>query len=65
MTGQETPRCEACGRQPDADTPTTTTGVPWTWSAAPDHRGRRTVLCPDCARENTRSIEARLDDVWW
>jgi hypothetical protein len=27
--------------------------------------GRRTVICPACAREYVRAIEGKLDQAWW
>ena len=57
-------RCSGCGRTPRAGEPVTGTGMPWTWSVARDGDSE-TVLCPDCAREHARSIEAKLDDEWW
>lgn len=62
MTG---PRCQGCGQRPAPDTPVTSSGLPWTWSFGLDHHQRRTLLCQRCTRENTRSIEARLDDDGW
>jgi hypothetical protein len=62
--GRVAAHCSGCGRTPGADEPVTDAGVPWTWSVSRDG-DRETVLCPDCAREHARSIEAKLDDEWW
>jgi len=56
--------CSSCGRLPGPDEPRTDGGVPWTWSTA-SGEGRSSWLCPACARENARSIEAKLDTEWW
>lgn len=42
-----------------------TDGVPLDWVRQTDERGRLEYLCARCARENLRSIEARLDTAWW
>ncbi|MFC7623660.1 hypothetical protein [Microlunatus sp. GCM10028923] len=56
-------RCTGCGREPEPDEPT------WTWSQerlADDETEDQVVfLCPACAREHARSIEAKLDAEWW
>jgi hypothetical protein len=49
-------RCSACGRQEDQP--------PLTWSPQAGARGT-TWLCEQCTRDNLRSIEARLDELWW
>lgn len=52
--------CDRCGA--------TSATVPLTWSTSVEQRGRarRTVrYCDRCSRENVRSIEGRLDEVWW
>jgi hypothetical protein len=65
MSGSgETVHCSGCGRPPGADEPVTDAGTPWTWSVARDENAE-TVLCPHCAREHARSIEAKLDEEWW
>jgi hypothetical protein len=38
--------------------------LPVTWSASVEG-GRRMWTCGHCARENLRSIEAKLDSSWW
>jgi len=45
-------------------TPTPTSPPPLSWSPAIDG-GQRTWTCPDCARDNIRNIESRLDPAWW
>lgn len=57
-------RCQGCGTRPDPATLTGWDGLPWTWSIGTDDQQRRTVLCPHCARQLARSIEARLDEDW-
>ncbi|GAB3768308.1 hypothetical protein [Microlunatus parietis] len=55
-------RCAECGREPEPDEPI------WTWSQERLDDGNRTqvlILCPACAREHARSIEAKLDAEWW
>jgi hypothetical protein len=49
--------CATCGA-------VATGSVPVTWSAAVES-GRRVWTCERCARENVRSIEAKLDSSWW
>lgn len=44
--------CRRCGRPLEDNT--------LSWS-----RDEQGWLCPDCTRENVRSIEGRLDDAWW
>ncbi|WP_198664078.1 hypothetical protein [Jiangella endophytica] len=48
--------CARCG--------TTADELPLTWVSSVE-RGRTLYYCDRCARDNLRSIEARLDDVWW
>ncbi|RIQ26068.1 hypothetical protein DY240_10930 [Jiangella rhizosphaerae] len=48
--------CALCG--------TTTDDVPLTWVSSVE-RGRTVYYCDRCARDNLRSIEARLDSSWW
>jgi hypothetical protein len=49
--------CSVCG--------TTAPGpVPVAWSVAVES-GHRVWTCDRCARENVRSIEAKLDASWW
>ncbi|WP_203453853.1 hypothetical protein [Jiangella aurantiaca] len=48
--------CALCG--------TTTDDVPLTWVSSVE-RGRTVYYCDRCARDNLRSIEARLDASWW
>jgi hypothetical protein len=56
--------CAGCGRKPEQDATVNADGAPWTWSRAVDAHGR-TLLCPACAREHARSIEAQLGTDWW
>ncbi|MDQ6874255.1 MAG: hypothetical protein M3042_04205 [Actinomycetota bacterium] len=48
--------CERCGHAVPAP--------PVTWTMQTES-GRRSWLCEHCTREQVRSIEAKLDDVWW
>jgi len=57
--------CDFCGRAPDADAVTSDASeVPLTWTTSVEH-GKTRVFCERCARENLRSIEAKLDSEWW
>jgi hypothetical protein len=49
--------CAWCGATADPPPPT--------WSLATTERGREEWLCDNCARQNIRSIEGRLDSDWW
>ncbi len=35
------------------------------WMFGKDRSGSDSWYCPDCARENLRSVEAKLDRQWW
>jgi hypothetical protein len=50
--------CGTCGTVSDSAQPVT-----WSVSVPPD--GGRVWTCERCARDHLRSIEAKLDDVWW
>jgi hypothetical protein len=39
-------------------------GIPLGWSLSTSERGR-VLTCPQCVRDNVRSIEAKLDEAWW
>lgn len=52
-------RCAGCGREPEPDELT------WAWSQERLEDGSVVILCPACAREHARSIEAKLDPEWW
>jgi Zn-finger protein len=52
------PSCSLCTR------PTPSVPPPLSWSPAIED-GTRVWTCPDCARENIRNIEGRLDQAWW
>jgi hypothetical protein len=55
-TDRSTTLCARCGLVPAGPTLT------WTCSV---ENGERLYFCDNCARENLRSIEGRLDsDVW-
>jgi hypothetical protein len=49
--------CPTCGA--------TASAPPLDWMLENDPRRGPTWVCPDCARRNARSIEARLDQEWW
>lgn len=57
-TGPARRTCVRCGRSAAVD-------HAWAWSQAVDADGRSTWVCPDCARQHARDIEAKLDDAWW
>ena len=54
-TGAE-PTCVGCGATGDEG--------PLSGSRQSSAQGL-TVLCDRCTRDNLRSIEARLDEIWW
>lgn len=49
--------CQACGATAGEHLP-----IDWVTSV---ERGRVQYYCAACARDNLRSIEARLDPAWW
>jgi len=52
--------CILCGTLGDADSE----AAPLGWSMSTSERGK-VFTCPQCVRENVRSIEAKLDEAWW
>ncbi|MFF1822399.1 hypothetical protein ACFVWG_34175 [Kribbella sp. NPDC058245] len=50
--------CALCGRQAESE------DVPLTWATSVEN-GRKLHYCDACARENVRSIEGKLDPVYW
>ncbi|MDP9240822.1 MAG: hypothetical protein M3O55_09330 [Actinomycetota bacterium] len=48
--------CRRCRR--------TAASPPPTWSLEAGD-GQRSWLCETCTRDNLRSIECKLEDVWW
>ena len=50
--------CQQCGRTPQDDVD----ALGWAFEAGHDHESR---ICPACAREHARSIEAQLDQAFW
>ncbi|MFR9803409.1 hypothetical protein ACL02T_14035 [Pseudonocardia sp. RS010] len=52
--------CERCGATVASEDPARPT-----WSLERDPDGRETMLCPRCARDHVRDIEARLPRQWW
>ena len=57
----ETLVCSACGT---TARPEHVAAARLTWSRGTD-AGRTTWTCERCSRENLRSIESKLDPVWW
>jgi hypothetical protein len=49
--------CALCG--------TTGVGPPLTWMFEADQRRGGLWYCDRCARDNLRSVEAKLDPEWW
>ncbi|MEU6810319.1 hypothetical protein ABZ920_15260 [Streptomyces sp. NPDC046831] len=50
------PPCARCGAVPE--------GPPVTWTCSVEN-GVRRYFCDRCSRDHLRSIEGRLDSVWW
>lgn len=50
--------CALCGQQAASE------DVPLTWMTSVED-GRKRLYCDRCARENVRSIEGKLDPVYW
>ncbi|WP_043266007.1 hypothetical protein [Streptomyces sp. CT34] len=48
--------CARCGAVPE--------GAPPTWTCSVEN-GERRYFCDNCARDNIRAIEGRLDSSWW
>ena len=57
----ETLVCSGCATPPP---PEARAEARLTWSRGTD-AGRTTWTCERCSRENLRSIESKLDPVWW
>jgi hypothetical protein len=53
--------CSSCGSTPPADEQS---HARLTWSLGTEG-GRTRWTCERCSRENLRSIESKLDPVWW
>jgi hypothetical protein len=49
--------CVTCGRMAER--------APFTWMLQHDLRRGETWVCDQCVRIHARSIEAKLDPVWW
>jgi hypothetical protein len=49
--------CNFCGASVVGD-------LPLTWSTAVEG-GRSIVFCDQCSRDHVRSMEAKLDSIWW
>lgn len=57
--------CVTCGRTPDPSDPAQAPGAAeLTWSRGIE-RGVPVWTCPQCSRDNLRSIEGKLDSAWW
>jgi len=52
--------CAVCGKTLDADADDRSQLLALAWVASHE-RGRDLRFCPQCARDNLRSIEAKLD----
>jgi hypothetical protein len=52
--------CRRCGAARDR---TAADAIAWVLERDPD--GREHWLCPACAREHVRDIEAKLPHEWW
>ena len=50
--------CALCGQQAESE------DAPLTWVTSVED-GRKLLYCDRCARENVRSIEGKLDSVYW
>ncbi len=57
MTSAGSAICSMCGRQE--------LQPPITWMRENDARRGPLWICQDCARENLRGIESRLNQEWW
>ena len=57
-SGMASVTCALCGQQAESE------DVPLTWMTSVED-GRKLVYCDRCARENVRSIEGKLDPVYW
>jgi hypothetical protein len=56
---QEAPVCATCGK---AATDPSLAAITW---ARGSENGREVWTCDRCSREHLRSIEGKLDSVWW
>ena len=60
MTEDSTqPVCATCGRIADDQS-----SARLTWALGVEN-GRQVWTCDLCSRENLRSIEGKLDSLWW
>ncbi|MER5974714.1 hypothetical protein ABT112_34280 [Streptomyces sp. NPDC002055] len=55
---KQTMVCSRCGTEAAGPQP------PVTWTCSVENGGRH-YFCDDCARDNLRAIEGRLDSSWW
>lgn len=56
--------CARCGTQLDAEADEQGGMLALTWVAAHED-GRDVRYCPQCARDNLRAIEGKLDSEYW
>ena len=56
--------CSVCGTALDAADDEQSGMAALTWVAA-NERGRDVHYCPQCARDNLRAIEGKLDAEYW
>jgi len=56
--------CDLCGTTLDADADEQSSLLALSWVASHE-RGRDLRYCPQCARDNLRSIEGKLDAAYW
>jgi len=56
--------CALCGTTLDADADGQSGLAALSWVASHE-RGRDLRYCPQCARDNLRSIEGKLDAAYW
>ncbi|MCA0328504.1 MAG: hypothetical protein LCI03_01215 [Actinobacteria bacterium] len=56
--------CYRCGTSLDSDADEQSGMAALSWVSARE-RGRDVFFCPQCARDNLRSIEGKLDSDWW
>ena len=56
--------CSLCGTTLDSDTDEQSGMLALAWVASHE-RGRDLRYCPQCARDNLRAIEGKLDAAYW
>jgi hypothetical protein len=55
--------CAHCGAHPDERAPDRAMAILMWTSSRQD--GRESRFCPNCSRENLRSIESGIDEQYW